>query len=225
MATSRTIVESIALAHFMANATQVEQLAHNVAEGQLADSTYLRVALAHMQSRLGKPRRGKQPAQEPVLDSVHEALYKSVLKGVGPEDMDQTERNRRATFARSAASTIRFFIRAGGDVRGLDVALVTKSGLRKSVQPTTAVEGETRAQRAFGKAESVILRTAQRMARGDPEDARARVEGLMDELQKLLDELGAEPAQDVGATTTIAGGPRATPRGAPSQPAQLHRGA
>lgn len=225
MATSRSLVETIALAHFMANAAQVEQLAHNVAEGQMADSTYLRVTLAHMQSKLGRPRRGKQAAQEPVLDSIHEALYPSVLKGVGPEGMDQTERFRKATFARSAASTIRYFIRGGGDVRGIDVATATKSGLRKAVQPETpAEEGETRNQKSFRKAGDAVLRSAQRLARGDPEDARERVDALMDQLQALLDELGAPAQPEHGATTTIVAG-RAAPRGTPAQPAQLHRGA
>lgn len=225
MATARSLVETIALAHFAATNMQVEQLAHNVAEGQMADSTYLRVALARMQGKLGRPRRGKQSAQEPVLDAIHEELYPHVLKGVGPDDMDQTERFRRATFARSAASTIRYFIRNGGDIRGLDLTTVTKSGLRRAVQPETpAVEGETRTQKAFRKAGDAVLRVAQRLARGDPDDARERVDALMDQLQKLLDELGEAPAQqaDMGATTTIVG---RAPRGAPAQPAQLHRGA
>lgn len=223
MATSRSLVETIAIAHFMANAAQVEQLAHNVAEGQSADSTYLRVALAHMQAKLGRPRRGKQPAQEPVLDSVHEALYPSVLKGVGPEDTAQVERFRKATFARSAASTIRYFIRGGGDVRGIDVAAATKNGLRKLVQPDTVPAG-TRAQRGFETAHAALLRALPRLARGDPEDARTRVDTLMDELEAWLQQLDGPPdkAQEQhGATSTVIG----RPRGTPTQPVQLHRGA
>lgn len=227
MATAKThltIVATIAAANYMANASQVEQLAHMVSEGLTAGEIYLRVTLAHMKSRLGSPRRGKQPPQEPVLDAIHEELYPSVLKGVGPDDMPQNERNSKANFARSAASTVRFFIRGGGDVRAVDVATVTKSGLRKAVQPQAA-EGEegTRTQRGFVTHAQALLSAAQRLARGDPEDARERVETLMDQLEKLLQEL-PPPAADVGgATTTIVAGRPGVGRG--TQPAQLHRGA
>jgi hypothetical protein len=234
MATARihqSLIATIVAANFMANEQQVAQLAHTVVEGLDADGTYLRVVLAHMKSQLGNPRRGKQPPQEPVLDKVHEALYPSVLKGVGPDDMPQEERNRRANFARSAASTVRYFIRNGGDVRGVDVPTASKSGLRRAVQPEQgeAAEGETRTQRGFRTHAQALLAAAVRLARGDPEDARERVESLMDELDKLLTELGTEPTasqpqQDMGATTTIVG-PRLGGRSTGTQPAQLHRGA
>lgn len=222
--TNITVVAAIARAHFMATAAQVETLAHDVVAGQNADGTYLRVLLAHVQSKLGRPRRGKQPPQEPVLDSIHESLYPSVLKGVANGDeITDTERNRRATFARSAASTVRAFIRGGGDVRGVDVATATKAGLRKAVAPETpSTEGLTRAQRGFSNAASAVLRTAQRLARGDPEDARERIDALMGELEKLLNELEA-PEPEHGATTTIVAG-RAGAGRESTQPAQLHRG-
>lgn len=224
--TNITVVQAIVKAHFIATLAQVETLAHDVVAGQNADGTYLRVLLAHMQSKLGRPRRGKQPPQEPVLDTVHEALYPSILKGVANGDeITDTERNRRATFARSAASTVRTFIRGGGDVRSIDVATATKAGLRAAVAPPApeVAEGATRTQRSYIKAEDAYLRSVQRLARGDPEDARERVEGLMEQLEKLLAELDAPPAEH-GATTTIVGRSTA-PRGAPAVAPQLHRGA
>lgn len=218
------LIAAIIKAHFAATPEQVEQLAHNVVEGQHAAGTYLQVVLAHMQAKLGRPRRGKQPPQEPVLDAVHEMLYPAVLKGVGPDDLSQVERFRRATFARSAASTVRYFVRNGGDVRGLDVAKVTKNGLRKSVQPETPPpEEETRAERSLRKAVDAIARSAQRLARSDPGAARERIEAAMDELDKLLESIPAEPqAANVGATTTIATGRPGVGRGAPAG-AMLHR--
>lgn len=226
--TNITVVQAIVKAHFIATLAQVETLAHDVVAGQNADGTYLRVLLAHMQSKLGRPRRGKQPPQEPVLDSVHEALYPSILKGVtNGEEVTDTERNRRATFARSAASTVRAFIRGGGDVRAVDVAAATKAGLRAAVAPPAPEpeEGATRAQRGYVKAEDAYLRSVQRLARGDPEDARERVEGLMEQLEKLLAELDAPATVEHGATTTIVTGRAGVGRSAPSAPAQLHRGA
>jgi hypothetical protein len=223
---SHNIVETIVKANYSANAGQLELLAAAIVLGDMADVTHLRVLLHNMQSKLGRPRRGKQPPQEPVLDAVHEEMYPHLLKGVGPDDMDQTERHRKANRFRSNASTVRFFIRNGGDVRGVDVATVTKSGLRRAVQSSgeTSTENETRTQRGFRTHAAAVLSAAQRLARGDPEDARERIEGLMDQLEKLLNELGA-PAQqqDVGgATTTIVAGRPGVGRGAPAG-AMLHR--
>lgn len=210
-----TIITIITQSNYAATPAQVEQLAHVVVEGSTAGEVYLRVLLAHMQSKLGSPRRGKQVAQEPVLDAIHEALYPCVLKGVGPEDMPSVERNAKATFARSMASTIRYFVRGGGDVRGLVVATVTKNGLRKAVEPARDVPEGTRSERAFARAREAIVKQAASMLAADPDGARERIEALMDELEGML-----PPEVEQGATTTIVG----RPAGRASQtPAQLHR--
>lgn len=226
--TNGGIIAVIARANYAATGDQIEQLAHVVVSGVHAGEVYLRVMLAHMQSKLGRPRRGKQHPQEPVLDTVHAELYPSVLKGVGPAEMAQDERNRLSTFARSMASTVRFYIRHGGDVRALDISTVTKTGLRKLVQPEAAAPaGETRAERGFRRAGETVLRAAGRLARGDPEAARQRVEQLMDQLETLLTELEPEgiAQPDVGGqTTTIVAGRPGVGRSS-TQPAQLHRGA
>lgn len=221
------ILTVIARVHYAATAEQVEQLAHVAASGVHAGTAYLRVILAHMQSKLGRPRRGKQPEQLPVLEAVHAELYPSVLRGVGPDEMETSERNALATFARTMATTVRRFVEGGGDVRGLDVATATKALLRKAVEPQAkAPADETRVQRSFRRATESVLRAAGRLARGDPADARQRIEQLMDQLDTLLAELEPEGAQpDVGGqTTTIVAGPRSSGR-TPSQPTQLHRGA
>lgn len=213
-----TIVKTIASAHFMATAVQVERLAAQVVDGQEADGTYLRVLLAHMQSKLGRARMRRR-AQDvegmtEVLNAIHTDLYTAVLRGVGPEDLDVKERNRRATFARSAASTIRYFISKGGDVREVKVEEATKGSLRRAVapEPAEAPEGETRVERSFRKAQETVLEVTKRlMARGDPQDV-ARVEALIDQLEALLE--GTEetteehPARDVGADTTVITGHR-----------------
>lgn len=211
-----TIVKTIASANFMATAVQVERLAAQVVDGQEADGTYLRVLLAHMQSKLGRARMRRHAkdseAVTELLNAIHNDLYASVLRGVGPEDLDSKERNRRATFARSAASTVRYFISKGGDVREVEVPTVTKGSLRRSVEPEKgeAPEGETRMDKSFRKAQDALLEAAKRlMARGDPQDT-ARIEGLIEQLETLLE--GAEeeqqPQRDVGADTTVITGHR-----------------
>lgn len=231
------IINVIARVNYAATGDQVEQLAHVVATGIDGGTAYLRVVLAHMQGRLGRGRRrvATMP-QEPVLDAIHEELYPHVLKGVGPEDMDSDERNRKANFARTMASTVRFFIQHGGDVRTLDIATVTKNGLRKSVQPDAAApmpEGASRAERGFIRAAEDLRKAVIRLARGDPEGARRHVEQLMDEYEQLLEELGKEPAAaepgrpqqpDVGGATTTIVGRAGVGRGAANAP-MLHRGA
>lgn len=224
------IVAAIVRSNYAATGEQVEQLAHTVVSGLRAGEVYLRVVLAHMQSKLGRPRRGKQAPQEPVLDVVHGELYPSVLRGVGPEEMPMDERNSLANFARSIASTVRYFIRNGGDVRSVDVTTATKTGLRKAVTPesTNPVVGGTRAERAFLRAVEGVKKQVVAMARGDPDTARERLESFMDELDELLKQLPEAveaAAPDVGgSTTTIFGGKTGVGRTS-HQPAQLHRGA
>lgn len=219
------ILETIAKAHYAANTQQVEQLAFIASQADDAGTFYLRIVLARMQSKLGRPRRGKQPPQEPVLDAIHAELYPHVLKGVGAEDMAQPERNNKAIFARTMASTVRYFIRGGGDVRSLDVATATKTGMRKAVTPDAPqVPAGTRAQKSFEKAHAALLRALPRLLKGDPDDARGRVDALMDELEAWLEQLDGPPPQveNHSATTTLVGArARATPR----EPVQLHRGA
>lgn len=231
--TNGAIVAAIVRLNYAATGEQVEQLAHTVVSGLRAGEVYLRVVLAHMQSKLGSPRRGKQPPQEPVLDAVHAELYPHILTGVGPAEMPDDERNQLANFARTMASTVRYFIRNGGDVRGVDINTVTKNGLRKAVSPEVAdpIVGGTRAERSFLRSTERVKKAVAAMARGDPNSAREMLEAFMDEMDAVLAELpAAEPnapavaAQDFGGqTTTIVAG-RGAHR-APTQPAQLHRGA
>lgn len=233
------IVSAIVKAHYAATGEQVQELAYAVAVGLDAGTAYLRVIVAHMQAQLGRGsrRRAATIPQEPVLDAIHEELYPHVLKGVGPDEMDRDERNSKANFARTMASTVRFFIQHGGDVRALDVPTVTKNGLRRMVQPPApeAPEGASRALRGFVTAREGLKRAVIRLARGDPAEARRQIEQLMDEYEALLDELGKEPEQppaqaqapaDVGGqTTTLVAGRSGVGRGAPASAPMLHRGA
>jgi len=171
------------------------------------------------------------------LADVDKRFYAAVLRGVTTEDIAieegldadeqrrrSLERNRRSAFARSAKSTVSAFITGGGDVRALDPNTVSKAALRKAV---AAPEPTDKAARQIATAKGALLRAITRRARGDPEAARAEVEGLMDELQKVLDELGGEPEQPQHEATTVVGlrvpdrGPARTRVGQPL----LHRGA
>jgi len=226
------VITAIVHANYAATGDQVEQLAFAVATGLDAGTVYLRVVLAHMQAKLGRSRRRAETvSQEPVLDAIHEELYPHVLRGVGPEEMGQPERNGRANFARTTASTIRFFVQHGGDVRTLDIPTVTKNGLRTAVQPPapTIPAGTPRALRGFMTAREGLKRAVTRLARGDPATARQQIEQLLDEYEQLLEDLDRAPTApqvappDVGGTTTtITPGRRGGGRSSGEAP-MLHR--
>jgi hypothetical protein len=154
------------------------------------DATYLRVLVAAAKSRRGKP-----------LDCIERAaagFYAAVLRGVSTPDIAiapelepseiarrNRERHRRATWARSVKSTLTSWIRAGGELRELDVAQVTKSQLRAETlehrdAPTTAERIE--------KAQAAILAA---IARDGPRVGRGRLEAVIAALQAALNALPA----------------------------------
>lgn len=225
-----TAIEAIIKAKFVATETQVTQLAAIVATGVQAAGTYLRVLVVHTQSELSKRRKPKAKVQIATLDAVHARFYPCVLKGVGPDDLDAPERNRRATFARSAASTLRYFISAGGDMRALEVDNVSKAALRKVGRP---VPKGTRTERALTRASESVISTIQRIAKSNPNAARQRVEALQAHLEELLEEIAELPQPEKrrgrpakkasrksgGARITNTRGLQRVPRPQPSQPA------
>jgi hypothetical protein len=230
------ISETIERANYVATEQQVEQLAGSVQGGRRADGCYLRVLVVAVQAALGTGRRGRRqalPPQEPVLDAAHEKFYPAVMRGVGGDEIDTPERNRRATFARSAKSTLRYFITHGGDIRTLNAAEVTKQGLRNAVRPPREAAG-SRDERIVVNAQEMMLRAIQRMAKGAPELARQRLEAAMDSFEQTLEAL-AEPEQaqadaehgttQVGGATTTIVGRQHVPTGTSDRAPMLHRGA
>jgi hypothetical protein len=219
---------------------QIETLAQEHTQGLAGldklDGTYLRALVTGTQSKLG-PKKGKRPnedAQLSTLEQIAVPFYAAVLRGVTTDDiaLDATlehaevvvrnrERNRRAVFARTAKSTLVAWVRAGGDLRAIDVSTVTKSELRAST--AAAYEGEPGARlTAVQKAQARILAA---VACDPPEVARERLHAVIMALQEAIDELPpVEPEViDYGESTVIRK-PGGTFRGH-TQPAQLHRSA
>lgn len=207
----RTILEAIVAANYVATDAQVEQLAGLVVTGQRAGGTYLGVLVAHVQQAFSG--RGRKPSNEAalaVVDSTHEHLYAHVLKGVGDETMPQPERNRRSTFARTAASDLRYFVQKGGDVRKLDPAAISKAQLRKVGR---SVPTGTRAERSFSKSFEVLVRSAQRIARTQPDEAVERARQAIADLEALVEQIEAgEAEQGRKATRKQATRKQAEPR-------------
>lgn len=177
-------IEQIVKAKFLATEAQVQSLASVVAQGATATGVYLGVVVAHTQDMLTSRKRVTPRVTEQVIDEVHKRLYPCALAGVGPADLATDERNRLATFARTAVSDLRFFARGGGDVRALDPATVKKSALRPSTVPAG-----TRTERGIAASLGRFERIVQRLAKTSPDDARRQIEDAQAKLEALLEAL------------------------------------
>lgn len=239
-----TILAKLEKNHWVANEHEVETLARdryvNAHATAMADGSYLKITLVAAQANLGKSRKVRaaaaksadKEAQLQVLKSVHERFYPHVLKGITTDDIaiedgiDTTEsrrrsleRNARSAFARSAYSTLRAYAEAGGDLRALDAATVSKVGLRKALAPP---EPTDRIARAIQRSQKALLRAIARQATRNPEAAVETVENAISALQRVLESLEVE-AEETGTTTVVGKdkGPQRTRVGVPL----LNRGA
>lgn len=183
-------LEAIAQADYLATDDQLTQLARIAAEGRQAGGTYLRVLFAHVRAVLSKKRKPSRKTQVEVVDEINTRLYEHVLKGVGPEDLEVNERNRRATFARTNASTLRHFAKKGRKpILALETAEVTKTKLR---QLSGSVPAGTRTERVLNRSEDGFVRNATRLAKSDPALVRKRIAAMQKALAKILASLPDE---------------------------------
>jgi hypothetical protein len=189
MNTSNTVVKAIEEANYRPTAAQVEQLAFTVTIGMSSRGTYLRILAAFVQTSV-TGKRGQMGA----LQKAHAEFYPAVLRGVGGNTLDPKERERRGTFARTSLSTLRGFIRAGGDVRALDLSTLTKGSLRKAAAPA---EAKDRAERSMSRSNATLLRAARRLARRDPARARELITRAIEALREVIPAKNAKPAATV----------------------------
>jgi ElaB/YqjD/DUF883 family membrane-anchored ribosome-binding protein len=203
---ANTIIEAkIEKANYLASEHDVEALAHSRCMADDAvkrtDGAYLRILVARMQADLGDKGAGKIRAKEieahrAKLSDIHTALYQAVLRGVTTLDIKDEDglspeerraravaRNSRAVFARSAASTLSSYIKAGGDVRRLEVRNVKKIDLQRYVQnhrlESTPVERLVATANRLAQEAAAIMKD-------NPEEARAQIEACIATLQALV---------------------------------------
>lgn len=179
------VIDKIVAANYRPTDGDVEQLAFAASLGLSSKGTYLRVLAAHVIDA-NPSKRGQLGA----LNAAHAHFYPLVLKGVGGASLESKERERRGTFARTSLSTLRGFVRGGGDVRALDLAAVTKAALRKAFAPS---EPADRAERAVSRAHGAVVRAARRLARREPARARELITAVIDELRAAMPAKNARP--------------------------------
>lgn len=228
------IEDKIENKHYVASDHDVELLAaaHLACSDatKRVDVSYLRILVATLQARFNGMRGRKKLAAADItqhstyLAEVHTRLYAFVLRGVTTPDVVDEEtldadtrrgraavRNGRAAFARSSASTLQLFIRAGGDVRGLDVTGVSKTQLRAFAKSTAPPMPLTEAMLVGLKR---LEREAIELAADDPDAAREVVTECMERLQSILDGLDKPDAGTI--TQTLRARPMHTRQPAPA---------
>lgn len=208
-----SILNIIVSGNYAATPKQVEELARAVHVGLQGPGTYLRILVCACLSALPElpKHRGRRAidtvAQLAAVDKVHVEHYPAVLRGVADDSTDTRENNRRATFARSAASTLRAYVKRGGDIRSLDVDQVTKAGLRGAEQP----EGVTdRLATAWVRSQKALVKMAKDLLADNPEFATEAIDATIEALRELLEE--APTPRVVGAKLhrrAVREGPRA----------------
>lgn len=218
------VEDKIEKAHYVASEHDVELLAasHLACNdaAKRADGYYLRILVAALQAKFDgikhrrKAAKADLEAHANLLTETHQRFYPYILKGVTtPEVADDPTlhdndrrlrslmRNARSGFARSTASTLLGFIRAGGDIRGLDVETVTKTSLRMWTRASTA-EGANPQVDRINSAMKRVERDARNLMAEDPDEARNTVEDCIARLQRILDELGTETGGNGGGGHT-----------------------
>lgn len=190
--------------HYVATPDDVAQITREIIAAQKQGSegraTYLRALIATTQAELGQqPRQraaspaGKlteeeKAAQLAALEKVHERFYVAVVKAAkalidGP-DRGGLELNKRTNFARSSASTLRRWVRAGNDITGLVASRTTKAmlavtGRRKGPSPKVLRNQANR----FG---ARLQRTIATWAAEDPTAAARQWEQVKAQIEAAL---------------------------------------
>lgn len=200
--------------------------------------TYLSVLVAHSKREL-KAVAARATSEQAVeaVEKVHEHFYAIVLDAVVTpdiavsDDMGEAEkltrskeRTRRATFARTAKSTLVSAIKGGARLSSLDPAKITKAGLQKYFAaaregPVTAEERTERTQGRLGElvqklAEDDLVATAQlvegqleglvkQMAEEDLAAAMQLVEGLQERLESVLEQSRPAPRRMRGGKRQV----------------------
>jgi hypothetical protein len=199
---------SIESKNFVASTSDVERIAAEIIDGmeQTANGrgTYLRMVVGTVQHDLGATPRLRAssasrlppeeiPAQLKALNAVHKRFYEAVYK-VAQNSLptpDKVEVKRRCTFARTAASTLRGWIRTGNDVCSLAAGRVTKYQLavEHAKRPLTA--------RALGNRAVALMKNlrvvARKLVSSDAAKAREFLTDAMDLLTGEMKKVGIAP--------------------------------
>jgi len=186
------IISEIVKSKYVANAEQIEELSRQfaIASKRREDTsgTYLNVLVAVTQVHLA------DADQLMALDDAHRLMYEAVIRGINATGVEGPAAQRRATFARTAKSTLAQWMKAGGNVQELEPGKVTKGGLREQFrtrrQPMSL-------QQVIQHNGELILEATKDLATRNPISARRELLKVIEALSHQLDDLtDFEPEYD-----------------------------
>lgn len=217
------IFKQIEKANYLASAEDVQSMTSVHLDAQQTVSrthgTYFRILVACTQKDIcGKPTlRARSHAGDgaqidtaahlEAFERINSSLYAAVLRASVPAELEgndrlnadearrrSLERNRRTNFARSSATTLRQFIKRGGNVLRLSVPTVTKNAVA-AMTPAAEGEGqpsEDRARRKAARAASQIIATAEAIAESDKPSAIAVLQDTLSRVAGALLQFGGK---------------------------------
>lgn len=163
------LIERIEHSGFIADSQMLQQLAfeHTIAIdfGKRSRSTYMQILVARAQ-------------QEGNIDEVYAKTYPDIRAGIEKAGYTGKEADSKANFARSAMSTLRGFIKRGGDIMELNPATVTKAQL----QPPRIAAPKLQ------RTENRLILSLRALAKTDEDAALEELESLMAQLKALRKE-------------------------------------
>ena len=199
---------------YIATPTDITALTKAILAGQSAvasgNGTYLKSLHATTVAELGespaahaktRPRLKAEGVakQLAALEAVHGRFFEAVVTGASdhlpPGKKERmAELNRRTTFARTSASTLRSYIRAGNDITGLVSARIVKAALAvpRTVKPPNPKRLRTQTEK-LSKALMVKLLA---LSEADKIAAIGELETLMGQLAAQLEDLGVAAVSD-----------------------------
>jgi hypothetical protein len=204
---------------FVATAADIEALTKEqlvaTATSVRSKVTYLRALIATTQDKLGLAPRVRQGKGAPVklkpeeivvqlaaLEEVHANFYTAVLKAIDDTPLTEDEKPksgrtsaaaikaRRATFARTAMSTVRTWIKAGRSLAGIAPSRITKGALviqhgQKKKRLSSPKRLLTRAEKQSKDLIATLLELSETDKESAVKEYQALVGVLSDQLAKL----------------------------------------
>lgn len=156
---------------------------------------------AAQRQRSGKPEKidadeqsRQLAALEKILDRFYPIVVKAASEDLPPGKARALELNRRTNWARTAASAVRSWIRAGYSLTTIAASRATKATLAVTARARPATPGRIK-QRVETASKATMARILE-LAGADKDAAIAEIQLLMGQLAGQLEELGVATTRD-----------------------------
>ena len=162
--------------------------------------TYLRILATAAQDALGHKKGQEFKAQMTALKSTHERFYAlcmAAASDVVPKGTKERalELHKRCNFARTALSSLRNHVRAGGDICALQPSKLTKGALRRRDGPTRPLNAGRLKSRAERESKRLVA-TLMGLADADKAAAVSEIQLVLGQLSTQLVQLGVVATKD-----------------------------